>query len=397
MAEFQRLRGATVERWSILRSGAEVLIEASGQAATRESLPSEELAQKRLVELIRAQLDQGFEPISRAETDDDDDDDDTLPPDAGIRREAFEQGQQACEARIAADPEAVEGYQVYADWLLEQGDPWGELIALQVAKKTNDANRVLDRLAGRLFGPLVEAVRFQDLRITWRYGFIRTAQVIERPDSNSNAASMVSELLASRLSRFLRELRIGNGATQACLTALAASPRAAGLVTLRAGTESGAHLSLRGVGSALCSLEELELRGLGVELSEAPPKLQTLILATQSFDELLDDWRSTSLRELRLAMQVNGALFEVFCARTPNLETLVLEKPTGGTLDALCESRLLGALKVLRITAAKVATLRDVRARAEALKVVPRIELSSAPRVAPFIAELRQLLPNVAE
>ena len=37
------------------------------------------------------------------------------------------------EAVIAADPEAVGPYLVYADWLTEQGEPWGELIALQVA------------------------------------------------------------------------------------------------------------------------------------------------------------------------------------------------------------------------------------------------------------------------
>jgi hypothetical protein len=69
------------------------------------------------------------------------------------------------------------------------------------------------------------------------------------------------------------------------------------------------------------------------------------VLATQSFDALLDDWHSTTLRELRLAMQVNGALFTLFQARTPNLETLVLEQPSAGTLTALCTTPLLTALR----------------------------------------------------
>jgi hypothetical protein len=41
--------------------------------------------------------------------------------------------------------------------------------------------------------------------------------------------------------------------------------------------------------------------------------------------------------------------------------------------------------------------LRELAAQPEALKVVPRIELSHAPRVAPFVAQLRQVLPNVAD
>lgn len=37
------------------------------------------------------------------------------------------------EAAILADPEARAAYAVYADWLLERGDPDGELVAIQLA------------------------------------------------------------------------------------------------------------------------------------------------------------------------------------------------------------------------------------------------------------------------
>jgi uncharacterized protein (TIGR02996 family) len=190
-----------------------VLVEAFGAPAVREVLPSSDQAQKRLVELIRQQLDDGFVPVHGPDADE--------PDEAGqvLHRQA------AFEARIEARPDALEGYQVYADWLLEQGDPWGELIALQVAKETTAADRLLERQTQQLFGPLTFAVRFRDLTVTWRDGFIRSAQVLERPDSNEPAAGVVSELLRSRLSRFLRELRLGNGATQGCLSAVASSPR----------------------------------------------------------------------------------------------------------------------------------------------------------------------------
>jgi len=37
------------------------------------------------------------------------------------------------ETAILADPEARAAYAVYADWLLERGDPDGELVAVQLA------------------------------------------------------------------------------------------------------------------------------------------------------------------------------------------------------------------------------------------------------------------------
>jgi uncharacterized protein (TIGR02996 family) len=40
------------------------------------------------------------------------------------------------EAAIIADTDDVGAYTVYADWLLERGDPRGELITVQLARET---------------------------------------------------------------------------------------------------------------------------------------------------------------------------------------------------------------------------------------------------------------------
>ncbi len=47
------------------------------------------------------------------------------------------------EAAILDDPDARDAYAVYADWLLEQGEPDGELVAIQLALEASpgDAER----------------------------------------------------------------------------------------------------------------------------------------------------------------------------------------------------------------------------------------------------------------
>lgn len=47
---------------------------------------------------------------------------------------------EALEAAIARDPDAIEPYLVYADWLQAEGDPRGELIALQAEAARHGAN-----------------------------------------------------------------------------------------------------------------------------------------------------------------------------------------------------------------------------------------------------------------
>jgi uncharacterized protein (TIGR02996 family) len=79
------------------------------------------------------------------------------------------------ERALIADPDDVATYLVYADWLQQEGDPRGELIArtIQAESDTNDdaklraaTKRRIERLIARLIGELA------DLNPSWRRGFV---------------------------------------------------------------------------------------------------------------------------------------------------------------------------------------------------------------------------------
>jgi uncharacterized protein (TIGR02996 family) len=84
------------------------------------------------------------------------------------------------EAAIVADPEAEGSYVVYGDWLLAEGDPRGELVAVQLALETAEGARwaelkrreqeILWVHAGALLGPAAHLAPAR--RFDWRRGFI---------------------------------------------------------------------------------------------------------------------------------------------------------------------------------------------------------------------------------
>ena len=104
-------------------------------------------------------------------------------------------GQADLVAALRANPGDADNYLVYADWLSEHGDDWGQLITVQHAlaslprfgatAKRDELSRVEDelqfRLAGRLWGALGETV-YDEARqrywcdlvdATWERGFLR--------------------------------------------------------------------------------------------------------------------------------------------------------------------------------------------------------------------------------
>ncbi len=86
------------------------------------------------------------------------------------------------EAQIAADPEAVEPYIVYGDWLAQRGDARGELILVQAALATCEQGEfaelkarewgILKKDAKRFYGPLSRARRQRVARTRWHCGFV---------------------------------------------------------------------------------------------------------------------------------------------------------------------------------------------------------------------------------
>ena len=66
------------------------------------------------------------------------------------------------EAAVAANPNDREPYSVLADWLQLQNDPRGELISLQLAGKTTEAEALLAQHADYFLGPLAEHATVYD-------------------------------------------------------------------------------------------------------------------------------------------------------------------------------------------------------------------------------------------
>ncbi|HEY1811357.1 MAG TPA: WGR domain-containing protein [Kofleriaceae bacterium] len=66
------------------------------------------------------------------------------------------------EKAIAADPFDRQAYAVFGDWLQEQGDPRGELIALQLAYKDKAGKALIDEHADYFLGSLVDEQKTRD-------------------------------------------------------------------------------------------------------------------------------------------------------------------------------------------------------------------------------------------
>jgi uncharacterized protein (TIGR02996 family) len=90
------------------------------------------------------------------------------------------------EEAILENPDDDAPYLVYADYLMAQGDPRGELIVMQHdadeadgARKTTlrrAANAHLDKHAALFLGPLA-AFRSGTYKLVWRYGYVRRLEL----------------------------------------------------------------------------------------------------------------------------------------------------------------------------------------------------------------------------
>lgn len=99
------------------------------------------------------------------------------------------------EAHLDGDPDDASRVQVWADWLLERGDPLGEHL---LAAQPTDA--VLDGLA-----PLVKDGR---LELTWRHGLIHTARLRCINDATYSDVELIARYLSLRVARWTCELTV---------------------------------------------------------------------------------------------------------------------------------------------------------------------------------------------
>ena len=205
-------------------------------------------------------------------SDDDEPDDDGDAHAARLAAVAQRMTHPELLAAIAAAPDDPAAYAVFADFLQGGSDPWGTLIALELADK--DASGYLDRMADGILLDLSDPWRQRDVELTWRWGFIRKARIKE-PDRGASCshAELTRRLLAHRAAAIVERVELFRGTPQ--LDVVRASPQAARLRELSVFGNLG-QLELARLATELPALERLEVADMVVSLRLAHPRLRHL-------------------------------------------------------------------------------------------------------------------------
>lgn len=112
----------------------------------------------------------------------------------------------ALEQLLLEDPDDVLSWMVYGDYLLAQGDPRGELLALELSAAYDPANEA--RIAA-LTQAQVEAIQphARSMDLEWRYGFVIAAE--ESSLEFPTEVDRLAEFLAQPQTRLLSRLKLG--------------------------------------------------------------------------------------------------------------------------------------------------------------------------------------------
>lgn len=209
MPRFEFKEGSSNKFWEITRDEA-VLITRWGRIGTegqekKQTFKAEYEARTAYTKQIKDKESKGYTRVK--------------PEDTGPKPKSNKE----LEAAILREPEAADGYLVYSDWLQSQGDPRGELIALQHALSQakgaeatalkKKVNALLKKHQPLLLGvPLSTAVADKTLTVEWHLGFLRSARVaVARwgSDPEFSIDEVLTMLLAHPSARFVQELTVG--------------------------------------------------------------------------------------------------------------------------------------------------------------------------------------------
>lgn len=204
-------------------------------------------------------------------------------------------------ATLRRSPDDTKSWQVYADWLLEQGEPWGEVIGA-AARGTPDSKKQADTRAALLADA-------ENADLTWKHGVIDSFSFAPMdPDEEAPMHVVLERVLKHPAGHFVRSLDLGlppHEDTEWHMEDLAKAIAAAGplplLETLDLSSPSE-HMDqeswrrvgdIHGIWAAAPNLKVLELRGSsgsdgGAPIKLAPieaPALETLIIFSGGLDE----------------------------------------------------------------------------------------------------------------
>ena len=135
---------------------------------------------------------------------------------------------RSLEDQLRRDPEDWEGWRVYADWLIDHGDPRGELTHLHLRLATEQHDPAEIRALQEHLREQIRALRpswIEGLgvppraRLVWRPGFVvgaqvRSAEANDRGD-RQRVLEALSAMLAHPTARFFSSLALGNAALDA--------------------------------------------------------------------------------------------------------------------------------------------------------------------------------------
>jgi uncharacterized protein (TIGR02996 family) len=107
------------------------------------------------------------------------------------------------ESMLADNPEDTASWQVYADWMLEHEQPWGEVIALACNGKRSKKQQ--DEVTKDLLRDI------DDSSIEWRLGTIEKVSLgpQDKPAEGNTMADVLKRVFAHPAGRFVRELELG--------------------------------------------------------------------------------------------------------------------------------------------------------------------------------------------
>lgn len=342
--------------WQIERAGAANTVTTGklgnkGRTTTKHHA-SVAAAQADHDRLVREKLREGFLLVDSGST--------FVPPAVDVAQRA------ALEQRLLLDPYDLDAYAVLGDLLQRDGDPRGELIALQLAppEKAKPAGKHLARHVEPLLGELARYV--PDVRVVdqppflWRHGFIHRAELVDRQ------VAWLDELLAHPSARLLAELSIVTdraGAERAIEVLASRAPQALRELSLlvRGPVQVGA------LWPALPRLERVSVMARELEvgrLALSQARRAAFLAVLPNCDEIeriaRAPWPQLERLELRLAssrLAPDGPAFEDISpllsrADLPHLAQLRLRGAAyaGAILRTLAKSPLAAQLELLDLS-----------------------------------------------
>ena len=192
------------------------------------------------------------------------------------------------EARLVAQPE-IETYLVYGDWLSEQGDPRGELVAVQARLLANPGDPELRAREAALLAANPEwlcdlaSLPSNEFAVQWFCGFLEHARIL-RPEARAttlSALAVLDRLLALPAASLLRGLSVSlerSGSIEfAPYLRLLADRKPQGLRALELSCPPWAPSSF--FGFTMLSPHVPHLRRLAIETSDSP-RLHTIQVQT---------------------------------------------------------------------------------------------------------------------